>query len=77
MYSQHKVSRVSCGMDHTAAITDNTIVWTWGKGTNGQLVREAHRRRKNRDVDDNNNNTNRERYCFHLSRYSLPLSTIY
>ncbi|XP_022104478.1 X-linked retinitis pigmentosa GTPase regulator-like, partial [Acanthaster planci] len=34
---KERVSRVSCGNSHTAAVTDNGDVYTWGDGSSGQL----------------------------------------
>eukprot|EP00986_Skeletonema_menzelii_P005715 scaffold2117_cov141-Skeletonema_menzelii.AAC.10 len=35
--SSVRVVQVSCGYDHTAVLSSNGSVWTWGSNTNGQL----------------------------------------
>ena len=32
-----KINQVACGFRHTACITDDGCLWTWGEGRNGQL----------------------------------------
>eukprot|EP00985_Skeletonema_marinoi_P002068 scaffold836_cov135-Skeletonema_marinoi.AAC.7 len=49
--SSVRVVQVSCGYDHTAALSSNGSVWTWGSNTHGQL---GHR------INSNNNNVNRD-----------------
>ncbi|XP_050205495.1 ultraviolet-B receptor UVR8 [Mercurialis annua] len=34
---EQKVTRISCGWRHTLAVTENQNVFSWGRGTNGQL----------------------------------------
>lgn len=46
--SNVRVVQVSCGYDHTAALSSNGSVWTWGSNTYGQL---GHR------INNNGNNS--------------------
>jgi alpha-tubulin suppressor-like RCC1 family protein len=32
-----KISQVACGWRHTLALTENKNVFSWGRGTSGQL----------------------------------------
>ena len=34
---QTKVTQVACGFRHTACVTDDGSLYTWGAGRNGQL----------------------------------------
>ncbi|KAJ0040627.1 hypothetical protein Pint_27438 [Pistacia integerrima] len=35
--NRQKVVQISCGWRHTLAVTDRQNVYSWGRGTNGQL----------------------------------------
>ena len=32
-----KIKQVSCGFKHTACVTEDGVLYTWGEGRNGQL----------------------------------------
>ena len=34
---EYFISQVSCGLDHTLAISENGVAFAWGQGKNGQL----------------------------------------
>lgn len=33
----HTINQVACGQKHTAAVSDQGLVFTWGSNSNGQL----------------------------------------
>lgn len=35
--TRKKVAQISCGWRHTVAVTEQQNVFSWGRGTNGQL----------------------------------------
>lgn len=37
LVNRQKVVQISCGWRHTLAVTDHQNVYSWGRGTNGQL----------------------------------------
>lgn len=36
-FTWQKIVQISCGWRHTIAVTDKNNVYSWGRGTNGQL----------------------------------------
>jgi ubiquitin-protein ligase E3 A len=48
LLSMTRIIQVSCGLDHTAAITESRSVLTWGNDQDGQL---GHRRNPDEDIE--------------------------